>query len=112
MNVVTGSGELLDVGRIFGLEGLECARLERERRQSREFLIGTIDLTEKESSACKQIAYQISNGHKTALFEKVRFSETVLSRNASSRISLHERQAVRHQVREDVGVEHHDDADD
>ena len=112
MNAVSGSDELLDVCRIFGLEGLECARSGRERRLSREFLIGTIDLTEKESSACKQIAYQISNGHKIALFEKVRLSETVLSRNASSRISLHERQPVRHQMRKDVGVEHHDDADD
>src|SRR6202040_2108949 len=99
MNAGSGSRALLDVTRVFGPES---AALERKRRQPRELLIATFARLEIRSSYCKQIAYQFSNRNKNGVFAKPPFRG----------LSLHERQAVRYQVRKHVGIEHDDDADD
>src|SRR6201984_778260 len=96
----TGSGRvLLDVTRVFGPGS---AALERKRREPRELLIATVPNSDKGSSHCKQISYQISNRNKNGVFAKTPFRG----------LSLHERQAVRHEVRKHVGIETHDGPDD
>jgi hypothetical protein len=46
MNAVSDSSEWLDVGQVFGLEGLEYAPLERDKSSTRGFLIATVELQE------------------------------------------------------------------
>src|ERR1700747_1065599 len=99
MNAGSRSRALLDVAQVLRSGS---AALERKRRQPRELLIATVPNSEKGSSHCKQISYQISNRNKNGVFAKPPLRG----------FSLHERQAVRHEVRKHVGIETHDGPDD
>jgi hypothetical protein len=70
MNTVSGSSELLEVGRVFGLE---CARLDRKRRQPRQFLIATVELQKKGQVAANKSLTKFLTATKTVFSLKRRF---------------------------------------
>src|ERR1700745_3329948 len=70
MSAESGSIALQDVGRVFWVEGLECAPLERDPNLACGFLIATVDLQKNGQVLENRLLIKFLTATKTALLAK------------------------------------------